>query len=38
MGHHVVTDFTRRIAPLGEIKQGLNLSEIKNVYPLVAIP
>ena len=33
-----MTDFTRRIAPLGEIKQGLNLSEIKNVYPLVAIP
>src|ERR687894_2349757 len=38
LGHHVVTDFTRRIAPLGEVRPGLNLSEIKNVYPLVAIP
>jgi UDP-2,3-diacylglucosamine pyrophosphatase LpxH len=38
LGHHVVTDFTRRIAPLGEVARGLDLSEVKNVYPLVAIP
>jgi UDP-2,3-diacylglucosamine pyrophosphatase LpxH len=38
LGYHVVTDFTRRIAPFGEISRGLDLSEIKNVYPLVAIP
>ena len=38
LGYHVVTDLTRRIAPLGEVRPGLNLSEIKNVYPLVAIP
>lgn len=38
LGYHVVTDFTRRIAPVGEVSRGLDLSEIKNVYPLVAIP
>jgi UDP-2,3-diacylglucosamine pyrophosphatase LpxH len=38
LGHHVVTDFTRRVAPFGEISRGLDLSEIKMVYPLVAIP
>src|SRR4051794_7901632 len=38
LGYHVVTDFTRRIAPFGEISRDLDLSEIKNVYPLVAIP
>lgn len=38
LGYHVVTDFTRRIAPFGEVSRGLDLSEIKNVYPLVAIP
>ncbi len=38
LGHHVVTDFTRRVAPFGEVARGLDLSEIKNVYPLVAIP
>src|ERR671916_2956354 len=38
LGHHVVMDFTRRVAPYGEISQGLDLSEIKMVYPLVAIP
>ena len=38
LGHHVVTDFTRRIAPMGEVASGLDLSEVKNVYPLVAIP
>ncbi|MCA1730082.1 MAG: metallophosphoesterase [Actinobacteria bacterium] len=38
LGHHVVTDFTRRVAPFGEISRGLDLSEIKNVYPLVEIP
>ena len=38
LGHHVVMDFTRRIAPLGEVSPGLDLSEIKMVYPLVAIP
>jgi UDP-2,3-diacylglucosamine pyrophosphatase LpxH len=38
LGHHVVMDFTRRVAPYGEISKGLDLSEIKMVYPLVAIP
>ena len=38
LGHHVVMDFTRRVAPLGEISGGLDLAEIKMVYPLVAIP
>src|SRR5215204_3446097 len=36
VGHHVVMDGTRRIAPFGEISSGLDLSEIKMVYPLVA--
>jgi hypothetical protein len=31
-------DFTRRVAPYGEISPGLDLAEIKMVYPLVAIP
>ena len=31
-------DGTRRIAPYGEISRGFDLSEIKMVYPLVAIP
>ena len=31
-------DFTRRVAPLCVISGGLDLSEIKMVYPLVAIP
>src|SRR5919107_1450900 len=35
LGHHVVMDGTRRIAPYGEISPGLDLSEIKMVYPLV---
>jgi UDP-2,3-diacylglucosamine pyrophosphatase LpxH len=38
LGHHVVMDFTRRVAPFGEVARGLDLSEIKNVYPLVEIP
>ncbi|HJQ28008.1 MAG TPA: metallophosphoesterase [Rubrobacter sp.] len=38
LGHHVVMDFTRRVAPFGEISPGLDLAEIKMVYPLVAIP
>jgi UDP-2,3-diacylglucosamine pyrophosphatase LpxH len=38
LGHHVVTDFTRQVAPFGEMSRGLDLSEIKNVYPLVEIP
>jgi UDP-2,3-diacylglucosamine pyrophosphatase LpxH len=38
LGHHVVMDFTRRVAPYGEISKGVDLSEIKMVYPLVAIP
>ena len=38
LGHHVVMDFTRRVAPYGEVAHRLDLSEIKNVYPLVAIP
>ncbi len=38
LGHHVVMDFTRRVAPFGEVARGVDLSEIKNVYPLVAIP
>jgi UDP-2,3-diacylglucosamine pyrophosphatase LpxH len=38
LGHHVVMDFTRRVSPLGKISGGLDLAEIKMVYPLVAIP
>ena len=38
LGHHVVMDLTRRIAPYGEVSRGLDLSKIKMVYPLVAIP
>src|SRR5918995_182406 len=38
LGHHVVMDFTRRVAPFGKISGGLDLAEIKMVYPLVAIP
>ncbi|MDQ3509376.1 MAG: metallophosphoesterase [Actinomycetota bacterium] len=38
LGHHVVTDFTRRVAPFGQVSWGLDLSEVKMVYPLVAIP
>ena len=38
LGHHAVMDFTRRVAPFGEVSPGLDLSEIKMVYPLVAIP
>ncbi len=38
LGHHVVMDFTRRVAPFGEISRGLDLSEIKMIYPLTAIP
>jgi len=38
LGHHVVMDFTRRVAPLGKISGGLDLAEIKMVYPLVGIP
>jgi UDP-2,3-diacylglucosamine pyrophosphatase LpxH len=38
LGHHVVMDGTRRIAPYGEVSSGLDLAEIKMVYPLVAIP
>jgi hypothetical protein len=34
----LVTDFTRRVAPFGEISGGLDLSELAMVYPLVAIP
>lgn len=38
LGHHFVIDFTRRVAPYGEVAHRLDLSEIKNVYPLVVIP
>jgi UDP-2,3-diacylglucosamine pyrophosphatase LpxH len=38
LGHHMVTDFTRKIAPIGEISPGLDLSDVKNVYPVTAIP
>jgi UDP-2,3-diacylglucosamine pyrophosphatase LpxH len=38
LGHHVVMDFTRRVAPIGVVSGGLDLSEIKMIYPLVAIP
>ena len=38
LGHHMVTDFTRKIAPIGEISPGLDLSDVKNVFPLTAIP
>lgn len=38
LGHHLVTDFTRRIAPVGRIAGELDLSDLKRVYPLVEIP
>ncbi len=38
LGHHVVMDFTHRVAPIGVVSGGLDLSEIKLVYPLAAIP
>jgi UDP-2,3-diacylglucosamine pyrophosphatase LpxH len=38
LGHHMVTDFTRKIAPIGDISPGLDLSDVKNVFPLTAIP
>ena len=38
LGHHIVTDFTRKIAPIGEISPGLDLSDVKNVYPVTDIP
>ena len=37
LGHHVVMDFTRRIAPYGRSPRAW-IAEIKMVYPLVAIP
>lgn len=38
LGHHLVSDLARRVAPIGEIRRGLDLSQIKNVYPVVEIP
>lgn len=38
MGHHLVTDFTRRIAPVGKVTGKLDPSDLKRVYPLVEIP
>ncbi len=38
LGHHMVTDFVRKIAPIGEISPGLDLSDVKNVYPVTDIP
>lgn len=38
LGHHLVTDFTRRISPVGRLTGGLDLSDLKRVYPLVEIP
>lgn len=38
LGHHLVTDFTRRIAPVGRLTGELDLSDLKRVYPLVEIP
>ncbi len=37
-GHHLVTDLARRVAPIGEVRRVLDLSQIKNVYPVVEIP
>jgi hypothetical protein len=38
LGHHLVTDFTRRIAPVGRLTGELDLSDLKRIYPLVEIP
>ncbi len=38
IGHHVVTDFTRQVAPIGQVTRHLDLSQLKNIYPLGAIP
>jgi hypothetical protein len=38
LGHHVVTDFTRRVAPYGQVSSNLDLPEVKMVYPLMALP
>lgn len=38
LGHHMVTDFTRRIGPVGKVTGELDLSDLKRIYPLVEIP
>ena len=38
LGHHIVTDFTRRVVPRGFISRALDLRDLNKVYPLAAIP
>ncbi|MBX6762548.1 MAG: metallophosphoesterase [Rubrobacteraceae bacterium] len=38
LGFHIVRDFERRIVPLGRISRNLDLSEMRDVRPLSAIP
>lgn len=38
LGHHIVTDITRRIVPAGAAGGNQALRDINKVYPLVAIP
>ena len=38
LAHHVVSDFERRIVPLGKIAWILDVSEMKNVHPTGAMP
>jgi UDP-2,3-diacylglucosamine pyrophosphatase LpxH len=38
LGYHIVRDFERRIVPLGRVARNLDLSEMRDVRPLSAIP
>ncbi|MBX6763385.1 MAG: metallophosphoesterase [Rubrobacteraceae bacterium] len=38
LGFHIVRDFERRIVPLGRVSRNLDLSEMRDVRPLSAIP
>ena len=38
LGHHIVTNLTRRIVPAPDGAGGRNLRDVNQVYPLVAIP
>jgi UDP-2,3-diacylglucosamine pyrophosphatase LpxH len=38
LGDHIVTDVTRRIAPVGRISRNIDLGDISRVYPLTTVP
>lgn len=38
LGDHIVTDLTRRIAPVGRVSRSFDLGDIGRVYPLVTVP